>query len=96
MQTQKEHMMEKNDGSRRNFFRYMSIFGIMAFYNAPLHAKTTKDIVKYQLTPNANGDKCETCMHFLPDTKECKIVEGPIDPNGWCINYFKTPAAAKV
>jgi hypothetical protein len=90
----KEHIME-NVISRRDFVRYMSILGIMAFYSVPLHAKTTKAIVKYQFTPNKNGDKCATCMHFLPATKECKIVEGPIDPNGWCINYFKTPVVKK-
>jgi hypothetical protein len=86
--------METKD-SRRNFLKYMSILGITAFYSVPAYAKTTKKIVKYQLTPNKNGDKCEKCMHFIPETNECKIVEGPIDPNGWCINFFINPIPKK-
>ncbi len=47
------------------------------------HTKTTKIEAYYQATPN-NGNKCEMCVYFLSKTNECKIVEGKIDPNGWC------------
>lgn len=90
----KDYMM-KIKKSRRDFLKYMSILGVTAFYSTPLYAKTTKMIVKYKLTPNKNGDKCAMCMHFIPKTKECKIVEGAIVPNGWCINFFKNPSTIK-
>ncbi|MDD5406470.1 MAG: high-potential iron-sulfur protein [Sulfurovaceae bacterium] len=76
--------------SRRDFLRYMSILGTMVFYSVPLYAKTTKAIVKYQYTPN-KGNSCKMCMHFIPETNECKIVEGSISPNGWCTSFFKNP-----
>lgn len=76
--------------SRRRFFRYMSVLGLASFYTTPLYAKTAKDIVKYQDTPN-EGKKCKECLHFIPETNECKTVEGNINPNGWCIIYFKNP-----
>ena len=81
--------MEK-DGSRRSFLKYMGVLGIMTFYSVPLYAKTTKAIVNYQLTPN-NGNRCGLCMHFIPATNECKIVDGSISPNGWCKFFYKNP-----
>lgn len=76
--------------SRRRFFRYMSVLGLATFYTMPLYAKTAKDVVKYQDTPN-EGKKCKECLHFIPETNECKTVEGNINPNGWCTIYFKNP-----
>lgn len=84
-----EHIM-KNIEARRNFLKYMSILGMAAFCSTPLYAKTTKAIMKYQLMPN-NGNKCSMCMHFIPETNECHIVEGPISPDGWCTSFFKNP-----
>ncbi len=68
----------------------MSVLGLGSLYSVPLYAKTSKAIVKYQTTPN-EGKQCKECMHFIPETNECKTVEGSIDPNGWCIIYFKDP-----
>ncbi len=76
--------------SRRCFFRYMSALGLVSFFTVPINAKTAKNIVKYQSTPK-DGNTCKTCMHFIPETNECKTVEGSIDPNGWCIIYFRDP-----
>ncbi len=76
--------------SRRRFFKYMSALGLASFYTVPLYAKTSKDIVKYQPTPK-DGNSCKSCMHFIPETNECRTVEGSIDPNGWCTIYFKNP-----
>jgi len=76
--------------SRRDFFRFISVLGLVSFYATPLSAKTAKSIVKYQSTPK-DGNSCKTCMHFIPETNECKTVEGSIDPNGWCTIYFKDP-----
>ncbi|HSR74582.1 MAG TPA: hypothetical protein VLL31_07030 [Sulfurovum sp.] len=76
--------------SRREFFKYMAVLGLGTLCTTPLYAKTPKEIVKYQSTPN-NGQKCMECMHFIPETNECRTVEGSIDPNGWCTIYFRDP-----
>ena len=75
---------------RRNFFKYMAVLGLVSFSVSPLEAKLTKEQIKYQDTPNF-GRKCADCLHFLPKTNECKIVEGSINPNGWCSVYVKDP-----
>jgi high potential iron-sulfur protein len=77
----------KNSSSRRSFFKYMTALGLTSFYTSALYAKTTKDIVNYQPQPK-DGNRCKTCMHFIPKTNECATVAGTIDPNGWCKLYF--------
>jgi hypothetical protein len=56
-------------------------------------AKASKQSMQYQDQPK-NGQKCETCMQFVPGSKPdangtCKVVDGPISPNGWCVAYVK-------
>ena len=80
----------KKRSSRRSFFKYMSVLGLASFYTVPLYAKTPKETVKYQDTAK-DGKKCKECLHFIPETNECKTVEGKIDPDGWCSIYFKNP-----
>jgi len=65
--------------------------GILAVAAAatPLRAhaqeKLAQNIVQYQETPK-DGAMCSTCVNFVaPDA--CKIVEGKINPNGWCVAY---------
>jgi len=82
--------MVENNKARRDFLKYIGALGIMTFYSVPLHAKTTKAVVNYQPMPN-DDNKCDMCMHFLPETNECKIIEGKIDPNGWCKFFYKNP-----
>ncbi|GIT97533.1 iron oxidase oxidoreductase [Sulfurovum sp. TSL1] len=81
--------------SRRDFFRFMSALGLVSFFTTPLNAKTAKNIVKYQSTPK-DGDSCKTCIHFIPETNECKTVEGSVDPNGWCNIYSRDPQYKEV
>ena len=78
----------KQDYSRRDFIKYMAVLGLASFISTPLYAKTTKESVKYQNSPH-DGNKCKDCMYFIPETNECKLVEGSIDPNGWCSLFFK-------
>lgn len=49
---------------------------------SPAYAKVTKQSVSYRETPNA-GKSCEICGNFQPPSS-CKLVEGSINPNGWC------------
>lgn len=76
--------------SRRNFFKHMFAIGTVTFLTSSLHAKVTKMAVKYQ-EKSTNGKKCKECFHFLAATNECKLVEGKINPEGWCTYYLKVP-----
>lgn len=79
--------------SRRSFFRYMLAIGAVSFFASPLQAKVTKLAVKYQ-QKSTNGKTCKECMHFIAATNECKLVEGKIDPEGWCTFFIKNPKKA--
>ncbi|HET7879301.1 MAG TPA: hypothetical protein VFL55_00335 [Acetobacteraceae bacterium] len=47
--------------------------------------KVTQAVVQYQKQPK-NGQMCSTCVNFEPPSA-CKIVQGTIEPNGWCLVY---------
>ena len=56
-------------------------------------AKAAKKAMQYQEQPK-NGQKCDSCLQFVPGASAgangtCKVVEGPISPNGWCVAYVK-------
>ncbi|EQB39453.1 hypothetical protein M947_05525 [Sulfurimonas hongkongensis] len=78
------------DLSRRVFFRYMAVLGLATFSATPLLAKGSKAQYNYQETPK-DGKICADCMHFLPKTNECRMVEGSINPQGWCSAYYERP-----
>ena len=51
--------------------------------------KISKDQAKYQDKPK-DQQRCDGCAHFLaPDS--CKLVEGKINPSGWCTLYAAKP-----
>lgn len=74
--------------TRRSFFRYMALLGLVTFSATPLYAKVPKDKVKYQ-DQSHDAQQCSTCNHYIPEKKECRLVEGTIEPYGWCTLYFK-------
>jgi hypothetical protein len=50
---------------------------------AATSAKLPQASVQYQSQPK--GDQsCNGCAHFIPESNTCKLVEGRINPNGWC------------
>jgi len=54
-------------------------------------AKASKDSMHYQTSPNS-GMQCSGCRFFIPgqDAKSdgtCKIVDGAISPDGYCMAY---------
>ncbi|HEV2977113.1 MAG TPA: hypothetical protein VG425_05960 [Casimicrobiaceae bacterium] len=54
---------------------------------ASAQQKVSKEAMKYQDKPN--GDmRCSTCMQFVPPAS-CKVVDGAINPNGYCIAWVK-------
>ena len=58
-------------------------------------SKVKKDAVEYQDKPK-NGKDCDDCMHFIPGKTakapgECKVVEGPVSPHGYCLAFAPRP-----
>ena len=52
--------------------------------------KVSQQVVKYQDTPKGE-QRCDNCVHFeAPST--CKIVDGTVAAQGWCMVYAKKPA----
>jgi len=55
---------------------------------APAPVKVSQASVLYQAQPKS-GQKCADCMHFIPESNTCKLVEGSISPDGWCTLWAK-------
>ena len=51
----------------------------------------TKQQAQYQDQPKGD-QQCSNCMHFVAESNTCKVVEGPVSPEGWCIVWAKQPA----
>jgi hypothetical protein len=54
-------------------------------------SKASQGSMHYQTTPNGSA-RCATCKFFIPGTDasasgSCKIVDGSISPNGYCMAY---------
>ncbi len=47
--------------------------------------KLAQNLVQYQTSPK-NGQMCSACVNYI-DPGQCKLVEGPINPNGWCVAF---------
>lgn len=47
--------------------------------------KIAQALVQYQDTPK-DGAECDKCVNWV-EPAACKIVEGKIDPKGWCVAY---------
>jgi hypothetical protein len=69
------------------------MFGAAAAGASSASAKTAKADVKYLYTPNGSNH-CAVCASFIapPADQEsgsgqCKIVDGPIQQNGWCVLF---------
>jgi hypothetical protein len=70
-----------------SLFVPMAIFSSSANGAEPAVASGTKKKlkagVKYQYSPNG-AQKCSLCTNYVAASKTCLIVDGPIDPDGWC------------
>jgi hypothetical protein len=61
--------------------------GALTAESARAQQKVSKDAMKYQDKPN--GDmKCSNCLQFEPPAS-CKVVDGKISPDGYCIAWVK-------
>lgn len=52
--------------------------------------KMSKAQAQYQTQPKGD-QQCSNCMHFLAASNTCKLVDGAIDPQAWCIIWTKLP-----
>ncbi|MGA0603229.1 high-potential iron-sulfur protein [Caulobacter sp. KR2-114] len=86
---------EANEGldvARRRMLRAtagVAVLGAVALAasRAAAAGKISKDYVKYQYSPKG-ADHCSLCASFIANPEggagTCKLVEGAIQPNGWC------------
>jgi anaerobic selenocysteine-containing dehydrogenase len=58
--------------------------------NAQVAKKAAQKAVMYQQTPK-DGKQCSGCQHFEAPSA-CRIVDGEINANGYCILFAKKPA----
>jgi hypothetical protein len=79
---------------RRILKRGVAMVGACAFWFAVASdkatAKTSKAAFLYQDQPNG-GKRCAHCKFFSAGSDStmgtCALVEGAIDPNGWCTAF---------
>lgn len=74
-----------------------ALAGVCLARVALAQAKATKQAMQYQDHPKGD-QQCDKCMQWIPGPNpgakgSCKVVEGPIDPNGWCVAFVKKPAS---
>jgi hypothetical protein len=58
--------------------------GLMA-PSAEAATKLTQQAANYQSTPKGMA-RCNVCSQWLQPT-DCKVVQGPVLPTGWCSLY---------
>ncbi len=85
------------DLSRRNLLRgavvaagaSIAIGAGLAASAAQAANKMPQKAVNYQTTPKGKA-RCDTCAQWQPPAS-CKIVQGVINPSGWCTVYAPKP-----
>lgn len=50
--------------------------------------KVPQASVRYQAMPKGD-QKCSSCANFVAESNTCKLVEGKIAPEGWCVLWAK-------
>jgi hypothetical protein len=75
--------------SRRHFLFAAAVGGGAALGLAATSAQASNKMSPRAMSyrPNPNGNqRCDNCANWQPPGS-CKLVDGPIAPNGWCILY---------
>lgn len=82
-------MNEQNKTSRRGVMRTgLGLFAAGAALAGRAQAqdqKIAQNLVQYQPGPK-DGLVCDKCVNWVAPNA-CKIVEGNINPKGWCVAY---------
>ena len=50
--------------------------------------KVPQASVQYQTQPKGE-QKCGSCVNFIAGSNTCKLVDGQISPEGWCLLWAK-------
>ena len=85
------------ENSRRTFLKTATLLAGAAavpvsFLSREAYAaKVAKAAMQYQDSPKGTAS-CSNCMQFIPGKSAkangtCKVVDGSISPNGWCLAY---------
>jgi hypothetical protein len=56
---------------------------------ARAQSKAKQSLVQYRDNPKG-GQQCDNCLQWEPPNA-CKVVEGKINPKGWCAVYLPKP-----
>lgn len=56
---------------------------------ARAQVKAKQSMVQYQQKPKGDQE-CDKCLHWVPPDS-CKMVEGKINPKGWCTLFAPKP-----
>lgn len=98
-----DYIMQEGILSRREVLRGALAVGCSllapALFSAPAHSATSaappttiKRVspasVKYQTHPKGE-QKCSKCVNFIAESNTCKVVEGKVSPDGWCVMWVK-------
>jgi hypothetical protein len=60
---------------------------------AAAQQKMAQKLVQYQEKPKGT-QQCDQCLHFVAPAA-CKMVEGTINPKGWCALFAAKPKTTK-
>ena len=82
-------MDHSNNSSRRGVMRtglgLLAAGAALAGTAKAQDQKIAKNLVQYQDGPK-DGNECDKCVNWVAPNG-CKIVEGTINPKGWCVAY---------
>lgn len=73
-----------------------ALAGALAFGVTTIARADSRTQLKYQATPKGN-QKCSGCSLYTAgktptDDGTCKVITGPISPNGWCTAFSQRPS----
>jgi hypothetical protein len=87
-----DHAFGEKSCSRRNFLHMAGAgggavlgIGLIGSRAAAAASKVPKQTVSYQPSPKGQA-RCGSCA-FFEAPSACNYVDGPINPNGWCVLY---------
>jgi hypothetical protein len=66
-----------------------AVAAILIAAPADAQVKIAQKLVQYQEKPKG-PQECDNCLHFVAPSS-CKMVEGKIEPKGWCQLYAPKP-----
>ncbi len=88
------------NSARRSFLKTATLIaGVVAvpvsfLSKEAFAALVPKSAMQYRPHPNGPNNEfhCSKCVHFTPgksatEDGTCNVVEGPVNPNGWCLAF---------